>query len=201
MSKQQMDAWPTPLWYYSTFWWFWRSNYKEILTSMRENPTFQNSKPKFSSRFATTKISSLPMPTKTWICWLRHWNLHLLGTRWTPHWCQYLCASLRAGSPNFCYQTLLDDLQVDTREPYVQQPYQGRHHLHPPLDPQESKQPLWILLSNDKNPQGQRRNSSCLLRLCKPCPSPWEMARLYNSTRRHQPTFQLQIFLSPWSKN
>jgi hypothetical protein len=29
------------------------------------NPTFQNSKPKLSSRFATTKISSLPMPTRT----------------------------------------------------------------------------------------------------------------------------------------
>jgi hypothetical protein len=29
------------------------------------NPTFQNSKPKLSSRFATTKISSLPTPTKT----------------------------------------------------------------------------------------------------------------------------------------
>ncbi len=29
------------------------------------NPTFQNSKPKFSSRFLTTKISSLPMPTRT----------------------------------------------------------------------------------------------------------------------------------------
>jgi hypothetical protein len=29
------------------------------------NPTFQNSKPKLSSRFATTKISSLPTPTRT----------------------------------------------------------------------------------------------------------------------------------------
>jgi hypothetical protein len=28
------------------------------------NPTFHNSKPKLSSRFATTKISSLPMPTR-----------------------------------------------------------------------------------------------------------------------------------------
>jgi hypothetical protein len=29
------------------------------------NPTFQNPKPKFSSRFAATKISSLPTPTRT----------------------------------------------------------------------------------------------------------------------------------------
>jgi hypothetical protein len=86
---------------------------------------------------------------------------------------------------------------VNTREPYVQQPYQGRYRLHSPLDPQELKWHLWKLLSNYINPQGQRRNPSCLLWLCKPCPSPWEMARLYTPTCCHQATFILQRFFHP----
>jgi hypothetical protein len=38
---------------------------QEISNLDAGNPTFQNSKPKLSSRFATIKISSSPMPTKT----------------------------------------------------------------------------------------------------------------------------------------
>ena len=173
-----MDAWPTPLWYYSMSRQFWRSNYKELPTLTREIQPFKISSQNSPADLQQQRYHHRPCWQELRTCWLGYWHLYLMGIRWAPHWRQYLCANLRAGSPNFCYQTLSDDLQVDTREPYVQQPYQGRHRLHLPLDPQESKQPLWILLSNDINPQGQRRNPSHLLWLCKPHQSPWEMARL-----------------------
>ncbi len=144
-----MDAWPTPLWYYSTSWQFWRSNNKEPLTLMQEIQSFKIPSQNSPADLQQWRYHDCPCQQELRTCWLGHWNLYSLGIRLTPHWRQYLCANLRAGSPNFCYWTLSDNLQVDMREPYVQQPYQGRHCLHLPLDPQELKRPLWILLSND----------------------------------------------------
>ncbi len=190
----------TPLWYYSTSQQFWRGNYKELQTSTREIQPFKISSQNSPADLQQQRYHHCPCRQELRTCWLGHWNLCLLGIRWAPHWRQYLCANLRAGSPTFCYQTLSDNLQVDTREPYVQQLYQGRHHLHSPLDPQESKWPLRILLSNDKNPQGQRRNPCHLLWLCKPRPSPWKMAKLYTPTRPHLPTFLLRRFFHPEAK-
>ncbi len=173
---------------------FGRSNNKELITLTRKIQPLKILSRNSPADLQQQRFHHCPCQQKLRTCWLGHWNLYPLGIRWSPHRCQYLWASLRAGSPNFCYRTLFNNLQVYTREPYVQQPYQGCHRLHSPLNPQELFRPLWILLSNNKNPQAQRRNPSCLLRLCKPRPSSQEMARLYAPTCHHQPTFLLQRF-------
>ncbi len=96
---------PTPLWYYSMSWQFWRSNYKELPTSTQEIQPFKITSKNSPADLQQRRYHHRPRQQQLRTCWLGHWNLYLLGIRWAPHWRQYVCANPRAGSPNFCYQT------------------------------------------------------------------------------------------------